>query len=116
MGKDRFFTAFLVIVFTFFFLIVYIFFHNENLRMGYQIEKLRQQRDLLKEKIEILEIEKAKLTSLKKVEQTARKLGMQEIDLNKLLSIRNFEETDKDKSQKGEIGEGYFISKLGKKQ
>ncbi len=116
MGKDKFLTAFLVIVFTFFFLIVYIFFHNENLRMGYQIEKLRQERDLLKEKIEILEIEKAKLTSLKKVEQTTRELGMQEIDLNKILSIRNFDEKDKDKLQKTEIGKGYFISKFGEKQ
>ncbi|MGQ9617383.1 MAG: cell division protein FtsL [Candidatus Aminicenantia bacterium] len=68
--------------------IFYIYLHTENVRIGYEIEKLRKERDELMERIEILESEKAKLTSLKRVEKKAEELGMKKLEWTQICIVR----------------------------
>ncbi len=89
---------FLILIFSFIVIMTYIFFHTENLRIGYEIEKLRKERDKLKEEIEILQIEKAKLLSLKRVEKIAKELGMREMEKEQIVVLKIINENSSDKS------------------
>lgn len=89
---------FLVLILSFIVVLTYIFFHTENLRIGYEIEKLRKERDKLREEIEILQIEKAGLMSLKRVEAIAKKLGMREIEKEQIVVLKIIKKNRSDKS------------------
>lgn len=80
-------TLFFILFMAFILSLTYIFFHMENLRIGYMIEDTRKERDKLKEEIEILEMESAKLRNLKRVEKIARELGMKEMEKDQIVVL-----------------------------
>jgi|GEM_PF-2067877 len=89
---------FLILIFSFIVVLTYIFFHTENLRIGYEIEKLRKERDKLKEEIGILQIERAKLLNLKRVEKIAKELGMREMEKEQIVVLKIINKNSSDKS------------------
>ncbi len=101
MGKkEKNINLFLVLFFSFMIVLTYIFFHTENLRIGYEIEKLRKEKDKLKEEIEILQMENARLKNLKRVEKMARDLGMREMEKEQIVILRISEKKDSNESFK----------------
>lgn len=87
MKKNGAFTILLILFTAFIVVLTYIFFHMENLRIGYKIEAVRKERDRLKEEIDILQIESAKLRNLKRVEKIARELGMKEMERDQIVTL-----------------------------
>jgi len=98
--KEKILNLFFVLLFSLLIVLTYIFFHTENLRIGYEIENLRKEKERLKEEIEILKVERAMLRNLKRVEKIARDLGMKEIGKNQIV-ILNFSEGGKIELAKG---------------
>jgi cell division protein FtsL len=98
--KEKILNLFFVLLFSLLIVLTYIFFHTENLRIGYEIENLRKEKERLKEEIEILKVERAMLRNLKRVEKIARDLGMKEIGKNQIM-ILNFSERGKIELAKG---------------
>lgn len=94
--KERNLNLFVGLIISFLVVLTYIFFHMENLRIGYEIENLRKERDKLKEEIEILQIENAKLRNLKRIEMIARGLGMREIEQKQIIVLKIPEKKDSD--------------------
>lgn len=94
--KGRNLNLFLGLIISFLVVLIYIFFHIENLRIGYEIEKLRKERDELKEEIEILQIENAKLKNLKRIEKIARSLGMKEVEQKQIIVLKISEKKGSD--------------------
>lgn len=101
LKREKILNLFLILIFSFIVVLTYIFFHTENLRIGYEIEKLRKERDKLKEEIEILQIEKAALMSLKRVESIAKKFGMREIEKEQIVILKIMKNSSDKSLQKG---------------
>lgn len=86
--KGRNLNLFFGLIISFLVVLTYIFFHIENLRIGYEIEDLRKERNKLIEEIEILQIENAKLKNLKRIEKIARSLGMREVEQKQIMVLK----------------------------
>jgi cell division protein FtsL len=96
--REKMMSLFLILIFSFIVVLTYIFFHTENLRIGYEIERLRKERDELKEEIGILQIERAKLLNLKRVEKIAKELGMREMEKEQIVVLKIINKNSSDKS------------------